>query len=146
MAARKNEKLTLKNEKKKKIKHIMSAKEPDILCLQIFNISDLWLRNSLGLLKNSLTNSSFFIIIIIIILCNQHGYSWPSLVPPAPYRLSPPAGSQDYSPYPHRAAVRRFELVALLLRGHVNGVHRSTSLMCSSLLLKQCPACFVRLT
>ena len=26
------------------------------------------------------------------------------------------------------------------------GVHRSTSLMCSSLLLQQCPACLVRLT
>ena len=38
-----------------------------------------------------------------------------------------------------------FELVVLLLLGHISGVHRSTSLMSSSLLLRQCPACLVRL-
>ena len=39
-----------------------------------------------------------------------------------------------------------FVLVVLLLHGHVVGVHKSTSLMSSSLLLQQCPACLVRLT
>ena len=39
-----------------------------------------------------------------------------------------------------------FVLVVLLLHGHVWGVHKSTSLMSSSLLLQQCPACLVRLT
>ena len=38
-----------------------------------------------------------------------------------PYRSSFPAGLQGYTSYPHRAAVCRFELVALLLFGHVNG-------------------------
>ena len=56
------------------------------------------------------------------------------------------AGLQDYIPYPHIAAVSMFELVVLLLLGHMAGVHRSTSLMSSSLLLQQCPACLVRLT
>ena len=40
----------------------------------------------------------------------------------------------------------KFELVVLLLLGHMWGVHRSTSLMSSSLLLQQCPACLVHLT
>ena len=55
------------------------------------------------------------------------------------------AGPQGYIPYPHRAAVCRFKLVTLLLLSHVRGVHR-TSLMSSSLLFQQCPACLVRLT
>ena len=38
------------------------------------------------------------------------------------------------------------ELVVLLLLGHIAGVHRSTSLMNSSLLLQQCPVCLVHLT
>ena len=50
-----------------------------------------------------------------------------------------------YTPYPHRAAVCRFELVVPLLARPCEGVHRITSLMSSSLLLQQCPACLVRL-
>ena len=88
---------------------------------------------------------SDFIIIIIIMSCHQNGYPWPSLATP-PYRSSLPAVPQGYNPYPHRAAVYRSELVALLLLGHVKGVHRSTSLMSSSLLLQQCAASLVRLT
>ena len=37
------------------------------------------------------------------------------------YRSSLPAGLQDYTPYLHRAAVCRFELVARPLLGHVKG-------------------------
>ena len=48
------------------------------------------------------------------------GYPWPSLAPP-PYRSSLLAGRQGYIPYPYRAAVCRFELVARLLLGHVRG-------------------------
>ena len=48
---------------------------------------------------------------------------------------------QGYTPNLHIAAVCSFELVVLLLLDH-----RSTSLISSSLLLKQCPACLVRLT
>ena len=73
-----------------------------------------------------------------------HGYPWPSLAT-SPYRSSPPAGLQDYIPYPHIAAVCMFELVVLLLFGHMWGFHRSTSLTSSSLLLQQCPACLVHL-
>ena len=64
----------------------------------------------------------------------------------SPFSSSPLAGLQRYIPYPHRAAVCMFELVVLLLLGHMGGVHRSTSLMSSSLLLQQCPACLVRVT
>ena len=55
-------------------------------------------------------------IIIIMMSCRQHGYPWPSLAT-SPYHSSPYVG-----------------------------VHRSTSLMSSSLLLQHCPACLVRLT
>ena len=43
----------------------------------------------------------------------------PTLCHPPPYRLSLPAGPQDYTLNPHRAAECRFELVALLLLGHM---------------------------
>ena len=52
--------------------------------------------------------------------CRQHGYPLPSLATP-PYCSSLLAGPQGYIPYPHRAAVCRFALVALLLLDHVRG-------------------------
>ena len=61
-----------------------------------------------------------YIIIIIIMSCRQHGYPWPSL-PTFPDRSSPPTGLQGYIPYPHIAAVCMFELVFLLLLGHMQG-------------------------
>ena len=69
----------------------------------------------------------------------NHGYPWPSLTT-LPYRPLFSADPQGYIPYRHRAAVCRFKLVVLPLH-----VHRSTSLMSSSLLLQQCPACLIRL-
>ena len=60
------------------------------------------------------------IIIIIIMSCRQHRYPWPSLATP-PYRSSLLVGPLGYLPYLHRAAVYRFELVALLLLGHMRG-------------------------
>ena len=87
----------------------------------------------------------YIIIIIIILSCHQYRYPWPYLAI-TPYRSSLLAGPQGYTLYPHRAVVCRFKLVTLLLLSHVKGVHRSTSLMSSSLLLQQCPACLVRLT
>ena len=79
------------------------------------------------------------IIIIIIMSCRQHGYPWPSLAT-SPNHSSPPAGLQDYIPCPHIAAGRP------AFAWPYAGVHRSTSLMSSSLLLQQCVACLVRLT
>ena len=61
-----------------------------------------------------------YIYIIIILSCHQHRYPWTSLAT-SPYHSSHPAGPQGYTLYPHRAAVCRFELVALLLLGHVKG-------------------------
>ena len=96
--------------------------------------------------KKALRNCFLEMMMIIIIMsCHQNGYPWPSLAT-SPYRSSPLAGFQGCIPYPHIAAVCMFELVILLLLGHIWGVHRSTSLMSSSLLLQQCPACLVRLT
>ena len=46
--------------------------------------------------------------------------SWPSLAT-SPYRSSPRANLQGYIPYPHIAAVCMFELVVLLLLGHMWG-------------------------
>ena len=87
-------------------------------------------------------NSKGIIIIIIIMSCRQHGYPWPSLAT-SPYHSSPQAGLQGYILCPHIVAVCKFALVILLF---YVGVHRSTSLMSSSLLLQYCPACLVRLT
>ena len=78
-------------------------------------------------------------------LCCQHGYTWPSL-PTSPYHSSPPAGLLDYILYPHIVAVCKFELVVLLLHGHMWGSIGVHHLWPSSLLLQQCPACLVRLT
>ena len=86
------------------------------------------------------------IYIYIIMLCHQHGYPWPSLATSS-YRSLPLAGLQGYIPYSHWAAVcmhiraGRHAFARLYV-----GVHRSTSLMSSSLFLKHCPACLVRLT
>ena len=49
---------------------------------------------------------------------HRHGYPWPSLAT-SPYRSTPLAGLQGYIPYPHKAAVCMFELVVLLLPGHM---------------------------
>ena len=64
--------------------------------------------------------SCIYIIIIIIMSCHEHGYPWPSLAT-SPYHSSPLAGLQGYFPYPHIAAVCMFELVVLLLLGHMRG-------------------------
>ena len=58
--------------------------------------------------------------IIIIMSCHQHGYPWPSLATP-PYCSSLLAGPKGYFPYPDTASVCRFELVVLLLLGHMRG-------------------------
>ena len=76
---------------------------------------------------------------------NKHWHPWPSLAT-SPYRTSLLAGLLGYIPYTHIAAACMFELVVLLLLGHMWGVHRSTSLMSSSLLPQQCLASLVRLT
>ena len=72
-------------------------------------------------------------------------YPWHSLAT-SPYHSSPLAGLQGYIQCPHRAAVCKFELVRPAFAWPYVRVHRSTSLMSSSLLLQQCPACLVRLT
>ena len=96
------------------------------------------------IIKRSNSFSVFFSTLssrfIIILSCHQHGYPWPSLAI-LPYYSLLLAGLQGYIPYPHRAAVCRVELVALLLFGHGR-----TTLMISSLLLQQSPACLVHLT
>ena len=52
--------------------------------------------------------------------CRQHRYPWPSLAT-SPNYSSPMAGLQGYIPYSHIAAVCMFELVVLLLLGHMRG-------------------------
>ena len=74
------------------------------------------------------------IIINIIMSCRQHGYPWPSLAT-SPYHSSPPAGLQGYILCPHIVAVCKFELVVLLLHGHMwgsIGVHHLWARPCFS--------------
>ena len=61
-----------------------------------------------------------YIVIIIIMSCRRHRYPWPSLAT-SPYHSSLLAGLQSYIPYPHIAAVCIFDLVVLLLHGHIRG-------------------------
>ena len=80
--------------------------------------------------QNSLTRN----IIIIIMSCRQHEYPWPSLAT-SPYYSSPLEGLQGYILCPHRAAVCKFELVVLLLLGHMwgsIGVHHLWARPCFS--------------
>ena len=60
--------------------------------------------------------------------------------------LLPAECLQGYILYRHRAVVYRFYLVAPTFAGPCDEVHSSISLMNSSLLLQQCPACSVPLT
>ena len=60
------------------------------------------------------------LIVIIIMSCRRHGYPWPSLTT-SPYRLLPLVGLQGHVPYPHISAECMFELVVLLLPGHMWG-------------------------
>ena len=80
-------------------------------------------------------NYNFIIIIIIIImLFRRQGYPWPSLATSS-YRSSPLAGLQGYIPYPHIATGCMFELVVLLLPGHMwgsIGVHHLWARLCFS--------------
>ena len=79
------------------------------------------IKNKLEVFTEISKNLIIIIIIIIIIMsCRLHGYPWPSLVT-SPHRSSPLAGLQGYIPYPHIAAICMFELVVLLLLGHMRG-------------------------
>ena len=90
---------------------------PKAILFQNFHKNECWIiLESSKCFKKSKTMN----IIIIILSCHQQGYPWPFLAI-SPYRSSLSAGPQIYNPYPHRAAVCRFKLVALLLLGHVKG-------------------------
>ena len=104
------------------------AKSQRILCIS-FTRTDCGLRPlHLGSNFNLLHNSQWITfpiqsghsIIIIIMSCRYHGYPWPSLAT-SPYRSLPLAGLRGYIPYPYIAAVCMFELVVLLLLGHMRG-------------------------
>ena len=88
----------------------------------VLEIGDQWPYNCcfLGCCFQDLFRIARKIFILIIMSCRQYRYPWPSLAT-SPYRSSPLAGLQGYIPYPHRIAVCRFELVVLLLLGHMRG-------------------------
>ena len=86
---------------------------------------------------------SYTTINIIIMLCRLHGYPWPSLAT-SPYRSLPLAGLQGLHPVSSHSCCMYVQ-AGRPARPYV-GVHRSTSLMSSSLLLQQCHTCLVRLT
>ena len=83
---------------------------------------------------HQLLEIALIIIIIIIMSCRRHGYPWPPLAT-SPYRSSPLAGLQGYIPCPHIAAGCMFEVVVLLLLGHMwgsIGVHHLWARRCFS--------------
>ena len=88
-----------------------------------------YLPNSLGILLHRFGTSNvtisiyiyiYIYIIIIILSCHQHVYPCPFLAT-SPYCSSLLVAPLGYIPYPHRAAVCRFEPVSLPLLGHVRG-------------------------
>ena len=94
----------------------------------------IYIKESLCAVIANALNCTFEVIIIIIMSCRQHGYPWPSL-DTSPYHSSPLAGLQGYIPYPHIAFVCKFELVVLLLLGHMwgsTGVHHLRARPCFS--------------
>ena len=99
----------------------------------------LFLVNDWNVLKMSYEYKHIY---IIIKLRYQHGYFRPSLATP-PYRSLLLVGLPFYIQHLHRAAVCMFELDVLPL--FCEGVHRSTSLTSTSLLLQQCPLSLARL-
>ena len=94
------------------------------------------LRNKKEPHKGSTTPNEL-LCIIIVMSCRRHGYPWPSLAPGRSSGLHPVSSHSCcmYVRVGRPAFARPYE-----------GVHRSTSLMSSSLLLQQCPAYLVHLT
>ena len=112
-----------------------------VICYQVFLSNT---NNLQAIIRFQRVNELLLLVVIIIIIImsfRQYRYPWPSLAT-SPYCSSLLAGPQGYILYPHIAAVCKFELVVLFCLT-IWGVHRSTSLMSSSLLLQQCPACLV---
>ena len=94
--------------------------------ITIFHMKLIFLKNK---------NSKILVCLIIIMSCHQHGYPWPSLAT-SPYHSSPSAGLQNYILCLHIAAVCKFELVILLLLGHMwgsIGVHHLRAHPCLSI-------------
>ena len=110
---------------------------------KLYSIESLWPKYSCIAIQNWV--HIFYIpmgiyLYFIIMSCCQHGYPWPSLAT-SPYHSSPPAGLQGYILCPHIVAVFKFELVVLLLHGHMWGSIGVHHLWAHPLLLQQCPAC-----
>ena len=86
---------------------------------------------------NILLKKSSCVFIIVSLWCcrwQYNRYPWPSLAT-FPYCASPLAGLQEWIPYPHIAAVCMFELIVLLLLGHMwgsIGVHHLWACLCFS--------------
>ena len=77
--------------------------------------------------------------------CRQHRYPWPSLAT-SPYHSSLFGRSSGLHPVSSHSCCMYVRAGRPAFAWPYAGVHGSTSLMSSSLLLQQCPACLVRLT
>ena len=80
--------------------------------------------------------------VVIIMLCRQHGYPWPSL---SLSFIASGRSSGIHPVSPHSCCMYVWAGRPAFAQPYV-GIHRSTSLMSSSMLLQQCPACLVCLT
>ena len=105
-----------------------------------YNLTWNWtlVSHTIGEHSNLYTNGS--VHYAIMLLCRHHvvrlaRISQTLSLSMSPYHSSPPAGLQGYIPYHHIAAVWMFELVVLLLIGHIRGstgVHHLQSRPCFS--------------
>ena len=88
---------------------------------------------------DNLYTSSF-----IIMSCRLHRYPWPSLAT-SPYHSIASGRSSGLHPVSSHSCCMYVQAGRPAFARPYVGVHRSTSLMSSSLLFQQCPACLVRL-
>ena len=77
--------------------------------------------------------------------CHQHGSPWPSPTTPLS-RPSLSIGFQSYPPVSVKSCCMKVLARRPAFCRPCEEVHRNTSLMSSSLILQQCPACVVLLT
>ena len=108
-----------------------------LFCCVLSILALIWLV-LMKLSCDAIRRDSVSLFIIIIMSRRQRGYPWPSLSFIASGRSS---GLHPVSSHSCCMYVRAGR--PTLAHPYV-GVHRSTSLMSSSLLLQQCPACLVR--
>ena len=100
---------------------------------------EIWITSALRLIFSCVIH--IYIYIYIILSCHQHGYPWPSFA----LSFLTSGWSSGLHPVSSQSCCIYVRADRPAFARPCEGVHRSTSLMSSSLLIQQCPECLVRL-